>query len=646
MPQQTALGGYKRVPGDSIGRKLTCGFEIEVLVPTMYPQGAQDPRDDYRTIRIVQEVLKRWRIPFDKNPEMTGHIRGMFTLQRCNPYVWHRSQAVDCYMATTMFLQHILKEKRNLLSAPAWLSQLHGRLIPNVYELSKQECKGWNITHDFSLRPPLLRRPDDHRYHYCWVPIEINSDPPGAADMEFFKKCGDVAATLRDETRAETNMSCGMHVHVGDGDKGLTLNTLKIIMATLFVFEPAIEQLHPIYRLGMIGDRPINADNGLSGEKYARGLRKHIIHPHMANADGLPNELLWAADRVQKAAIHGKRRYDKSATDHKWILKAILDCNEVNELITMFNPLNPLTDDERRRGLTERDRMPSRYYAYNLTNLYEWPMDSPHYKESKKTIEFRQHIGTLDTRRIRMWMRFCSAIVEAGVRLDGYEESARTKWKMMLFDDLESQCAVKLDPSSPPKNLHDVFGCIGITKDEIDGEGYSQYFDRQGYSGREWMDRDFNPDEELYRAVWYTGPFSSSGRIPVIFTRDSVTTDMFFEYNDFIEEHAHHFDYQYRLTNGTFNRQETEEEMQMRREAWKQYMQQQFRDRTHIGIIAHMNSALWIDGNYVPWTFDMLQYQEYGTLMDVRSIPIQQIQDGDLSNFGLRPNPQPTSTSH
>ena len=137
------------------------------------------------------------------------------------------------------------------------------------------------------------------------------------------------------------NETCGFHVHVGNHDRGFSLETVKNLSLLVTIFERQFNQLHPHHRIS---------------NSWCR-----------TPAFQFPGRNLWE------------------------ILKAIEAMPDMRNLIGLM-----CGDYEFRGG--------SKHRAYNLCNLTD---------ENIKTIEFRQHQGTMNEHAILYWTSLTCRLVIA-----------------------------------------------------------------------------------------------------------------------------------------------------------------------------------------------------------------------------------------
>lgn len=138
------------------------------------------------------------------------------------------------------------------------------------------------------------------------------------------------------------NESCGLHVHVGNEDRGFTMCTLRNFCSLITVFEHQMEALHP-------------------------------------------------ADRLHNENVKPTRRAFNPEASPREKLSIINKLKTVEDVIVQFH----CTDDG-----------DDKYMAFNFFNLFN-SCTNP-----LRTIEFRQHRGTLDPKLITNWVKVACNLVE------------------------------------------------------------------------------------------------------------------------------------------------------------------------------------------------------------------------------------------
>ncbi len=209
----------------------------------------------------------------------------------------------------------------------------------------------WVIKTDSTIRSPAE---DEHD----WWKIEVNS-PPYIFSRESLGAVLVACRVLTSSFRTNVNESCGLHVHVGNGDDNFDLDTIRNLMAFLWCFEPAIDMLHPACRFNGIWCRSIRASSRF-------------------------------AERV--------RRFKTTNVD---ILKRIFEESRGEELLKQMADANA--------GCKE---------AYFTGNLREGLFSGP--PRNKVTLEFRQHEGTLDGPRTVAWVQTVVGIFEFAAESDKF----------------------------------------------------------------------------------------------------------------------------------------------------------------------------------------------------------------------------------
>ena len=158
-----------------------------------------------------------------------------------------------------------------------------------------------------------------------------------------------VCQILAGTYRININQSCGIHVHSGDETLGFSADTLRNLSAFLWTFETQLATIHPKHRLKNM------LQSGNIGELSVLGL-------------GL------VGDRLRRPG-----------------LEMILSTETGNEAVGLLQPPEP-----------EKKRL-----AYAFANV-----ELPYVHPEKRTVEFRQHEGTLDADELISWLRVCNGIIE------------------------------------------------------------------------------------------------------------------------------------------------------------------------------------------------------------------------------------------
>lgn len=117
---------------------------------------------------------------------------------------------------------------------------------------SGNELKVWIVKTDVSVRGPGGDKEFD------WYSIEVTT-PPYYFSSDAVDTVKRVCEVLTNNYRIVCNESAGVHVHVGSAKEMFSLDTLVNLYATLWTFEPQIQEIHPSHRT--------------SGNEYCESLR-------------------------------------------------------------------------------------------------------------------------------------------------------------------------------------------------------------------------------------------------------------------------------------------------------------------------------------------------------------------------------------
>jgi hypothetical protein len=248
----------------------------------------------------------------------------------------------------------------------------------------------WVVGRDHSIHPP-----DEF---YDWASIEVQS-PPYLFTPNSLNAIKLACSVLTSNFRTNINQSCGLHVHIGNSNKGFAFQTVKNLMAFLWCFEPQLSSLHPASR-----------DNGA----YTRGLRKSSY---------LARTYFWAHKREIP------------------LMRALTDICKMSHINDLYRQLHVTVIDQ---DSLETQRM----MAYNLHNLAR-PYESP----IKRTVEFRQHEGTLDSARVIAWIATVAGLVDFATAAD-----------IGRLEDLLTAQAELQDSGGLSYSVTELFRAIGLTE--------------------------------------------------------------------------------------------------------------------------------------------------------------------------------------
>ncbi|KAI9797369.1 MAG: hypothetical protein M1835_001036 [Candelina submexicana] len=217
---------------------------------------------------------------------------------------------------------------------------------------AETDYRYWTVTRDHTIEPDYPDCFDDYEAQ----PMELIS-PPYHVRLPYWEQ--DLKALLstavdprqNPDLYCELNTSAHLHVHIGNGTSGeeFPYHTIRNLAMLAIVFEAEIDK--------MLADHM-----GFSTEtSFARSQRKSPAFIGLSVAS--------MARKIRD------------------------ECQSIDDVIEMMDPELP--------GM-ENDADFRRYFKYNFWSL----------KSAKKTVEFRQHQGSLSAVEIIHWVRFVTSLVE------------------------------------------------------------------------------------------------------------------------------------------------------------------------------------------------------------------------------------------
>ena len=195
----------------------------------------------------------------------------------------------------------------------------------------------WTLSEDEFKFPEL---PQDVHY----APMEVISRilPSKQASFAEVRK---VVSLIASRYKIKTNFTTGLHIHVGNGDRGFSLRCLRNLMQLVTAFEHEIESLHPDSR---------------TKDSY--------------EDDSWPS---YFSAPSQNWSLHPREGPLRS-------VQIIQQARTLDELIELMHPCG------------------TKFQAYNISGLRP---------DEKQTIEFRQHIGSMDPDAVVAWAQFTTGLV-------------------------------------------------------------------------------------------------------------------------------------------------------------------------------------------------------------------------------------------
>jgi hypothetical protein len=216
----------------------------------------------------------------------------------------------------------------------------------------EEDVSNWQIGEDGSIN-----RPGETSYH--WTGVEVKS-PALAFNEQNLKAVEEVCNLITKNYVVNVNRTCGLHIHVSAGlETNFRLETMQNLFAICWAFEtPQLDSLHPPNR---------------QNSYYARSTRN----------DSIFTDLWW-------------KQYGQLPTLAQGVVE-LLKKDDLLELITAVCYVW--------KGKTMR------YNPLNMFKLLDKTERGRLFRNPPRTIEFRQHEGTLEPERIRAWITTVVGII-------------------------------------------------------------------------------------------------------------------------------------------------------------------------------------------------------------------------------------------
>lgn len=458
-PDESERSAKRRRPDNMVetGPEQTFGIEFEFLLPSIYESDMEDPFPiPGKEVNFRKYCERKYKMIFDDRPHFYAHCGSRdFGLERIIP--------------ATIFIADLLRFN-GIPACPEWakLPGVHFTLGNFLESLKPEDRDGWIVTTDRSLRASLEEDWVGGGWaEYEFLPIELVSPPLKAPqnddDIPVIRKVLDL---ITERTRAVTNLSCGMHVHVGrrDDPNPFTIDEFRVFYAMAWTFESAIHEIMPGYRIGL-GEGaahylPIKKVYEQVGAFYAKPLRigynKELIHPYFQDVKGTfiapPSVPPYDGPPVDDddIALRAKEKVLTPLIGYSYFFKSQVLSTKDDLVFQLF---------------TEE----LRYSSYNFMNFITESDGS-----TKKTIEFRQFPGCLEANTVVMWVSFCNAMMRKARYIAASPttmESTIFAWQEFVKKEQEEFDASNNPPSSYAKtdkykdflkrqtvHLHDMIG--------------------------------------------------------------------------------------------------------------------------------------------------------------------------------------------
>ncbi|RDW79817.1 hypothetical protein BP6252_04455 [Coleophoma cylindrospora] len=213
-----------------------------------------------------------------------------------------------------------------------------------------------------------------------------------------------VCRVLTENYLLNTNESTGLHVHVGLGSQNYSIPHLRRLAAFVWAFENYFDTLHPKHRINT---------------QYTRSMRY---------GSG------WVEETSDSPTVKNGVRHFLTTP-----------CDSLSDLASEVSSFREM--------------------AYNFFNLQGPRWD---YQDGKKTVEFRQHEGSLDEDVISHWIHVCVGIVQFCRCTSDTAEFDALFDKMTVYEDVH-----ELQPDANRTTVIDLLKAIGL-------EDQAEYYATRG----------------------------------------------------------------------------------------------------------------------------------------------------------------------
>ncbi|KAJ5054736.1 uncharacterized protein L3040_001002 [Drepanopeziza brunnea f. sp. 'multigermtubi'] len=317
---------------------MTFGVELEFAVAMIFPNDTNPNPSDPRTV-IFKPTTE----------EYTDVIRGY---QQLSPDPDPEPSAA--------VLHAVEYDSRQPAVFRAVSQTLQDAGFPVVFDANPRNETGvmptsWEVIR--SDRARVDRYDMDAVYKY--MPVKVRS-PAYTLTEENLERVRQVCLLIRKTYISRIHETMALHVHIGYGDEGFTMETVRDLLAFTWAFEPQFDSLHPEAKLQ---------------DEHCESMRDQS---YMAN--------VWYAK-------HGERMTPLQGVVNIWGVTAGL----ATSIGTAFHPAFELSPKNQRVsfcGLFCRTKPPGERLCTAIP-----------------TIEFRQHKATLFGERVTMWIETVAGVV-------------------------------------------------------------------------------------------------------------------------------------------------------------------------------------------------------------------------------------------
>lgn len=238
----------------------------------------------------------------------------------------------------------------------------------------------WRLINDISAKPG-----DDLKYSpYEWVGKEVTSEILMANNPEYEEKIKDMCHAIRN-CRVHLNTSTGVHVHIGRGDNGLTLRTVKRIATLIWLVDTQLLSLQ----------HPSRWDN-----KHCQSLRKMSKLAHCTD----PSPGCSGFDLAETEPENATELRDNIPNDlPDFLMTKISKVWATKDLESLAHLMSNTNDANARNPMRS---------AIRGTVGFRRFLPAGKTGGNINTVEFRQMAGSLDPNHISRWIRVCVHLMD------------------------------------------------------------------------------------------------------------------------------------------------------------------------------------------------------------------------------------------
>jgi hypothetical protein len=213
--------------------------------------------------------------------------------------------------------------------------------------------------------------------------------------------------------RLVTNYTCALHVHVGNGSTGFTLQTVKNLLSLCTAFERVIDEMHAASRIGCSGldfadleyfgsddDNNMAEAGSMTSDVFNKALTERLIgNAYMTRRDDNHTPDIEATrDHYPANAMNSDPVLKQAASDIHTMafVHVIQSAPNMKSLREMLSSCSETSVSINYLIAGDRDEVISDTRQYTRFN----------------TIEFRQHAAVTDAKEALPWIAFLQALVK------------------------------------------------------------------------------------------------------------------------------------------------------------------------------------------------------------------------------------------